>query len=144
LSPVQTYPTKDGWIFIMCMTQKFWLSLCEAMGRGDLVSDPRFPDPNTRAKNRAALDEALDPTFRTRTTEEWLAKFNGLLPAAPVYRLDQALDSDFARETGMVSAVPHPAKGELRVIANPIRIDGERLAQEACSPLGADNKKYVT
>jgi hypothetical protein len=39
----------------------------------------------------------------------------------------------------MVSSVPHPAKGELRVIANPIRIDGERLAQSACSPLGADN-----
>ena len=39
----------------------------------------------------------------------------------------------------MVSAVPHPAKGSLRVIANPLRIDGERLAQAACSPLGADN-----
>jgi hypothetical protein len=39
--------------------------------------------------------------------------------------------------------VPHPAKGALRVIANPIRIDGERLPQEACSPLGADNKKYL-
>jgi crotonobetainyl-CoA:carnitine CoA-transferase CaiB-like acyl-CoA transferase len=139
LAPVQTYPTKDGWIFIMCMTQKFWLSLCEAMGRTDLVGDPRFPDPNTRAKNRAALDVALDPTFGKRTTAEWLARFNGLLPAAPVYRLDQALDSDFARETGMVSAVPHPAKGSLRVIANPLRIDGERPAQAACAPLGADN-----
>ena len=143
LAPVQTYPTKDGWIFIMCMTQKFWLSLCDAMGRNDLISDPRFPDPNTRAVNRAALDVALDPTFATRTTEEWLAKFNGLLPAAPVYRLDQALDSDFARETGMVSAVPHPAKGRLRVIANPIRIDGERLGQSACSPLGADNQSLL-
>jgi crotonobetainyl-CoA:carnitine CoA-transferase CaiB-like acyl-CoA transferase len=143
LAPVQTYPTKDGWIFIMCMTQKFWLSLCEAMGRNDLVTDPRFPDPNTRATNRAALDGALDPTFRTRTTVEWLAKFNGLLPAAPVYRLDQALDSDFARETGMISSVPHPARGELRIIANPIRVDGERLSQEACSPLGADNEKYL-
>ena len=39
----------------------------------------------------------------------------------------------------MVSAVPHPVKGSLRVIANPIRIDGERPAQAACSPLGADN-----
>jgi crotonobetainyl-CoA:carnitine CoA-transferase CaiB-like acyl-CoA transferase len=144
LAPVQTYPTKDGWIFIMCMTQKFWLSLCDAMGRNDLVADPRFPDPNTRATNRAALDVALDPTFRTRTTPEWLAKFNGVLPAAPVYRLDQALDSDFARGTGMVSAVPHPAKGELRVIANPIRVDGERLSQAACSPLGADNRKYLS
>ena len=143
LAPVQTYPTKDGWIFIMCMTQKFWLSLCDVMGRGDLVSDPRFPDPNTRATNRAALDVALDPTFAMRTTDEWLAKFNGLLPAAPVYRLDQALDSDFARATGMVSSVPHPAKGELRVIANPLRIDGERPAQAACAPLGADNASLL-
>ena len=78
-------------------------------------------------------------TFRTRTTAEWLAAMNGLLPAAPVYRLDQALDSAFARETGMVSSVPHPVKGDLRVLANPLRIDGERLAQAACSPLGADN-----
>jgi crotonobetainyl-CoA:carnitine CoA-transferase CaiB-like acyl-CoA transferase len=144
LGPVQTFPTKDGWIFIMCMTQKFWVSLVQAMDRTDLLSDPRFPDPNARAKNRAAIDDALDPTFRTRTTEEWLATFNGLLPAAPVYRLDQALDSAFARSTGMVSSVPHPVKGTLRVLANPIRIDGERLAQEACSALGADNKKYVT
>ena len=143
LAPVQTFPTKDGWIFIMCMTQKFWLSLCDAMDRTDLIADPRFPDPNTRAKNRAELTDALDPTFRERTTGEWLTKFNGLLPAAPVYRLDQSLDSSFARATGMVSSVPHPTKGELRVISNPIRIDGERLAQAACSPLGADNAKHL-
>ena len=143
LAPVQTFPTKDGWIFIMCMTQKFWLSLVKAMGRDELLADPRFADPNTRAVNRAALTDALDPTFRTRTTAEWLEKFNGLLPAAPVYRLDQALDSGFAREAAMVSAVPHPVKGSLRVIANPLRIDGERPAQAACSPLGADNDKLL-
>lgn len=143
LAPVQTFPTRDGWIFIMCMTQKFWLTLCEALGRIDLLDDPRFPDPNTRAANRAELTDALDPTFRTRTTEEWLTRFNGLLPAAPVHRLDQALDSGFARSSGMVSSVPHPVKGTLRTIANPIRVDGVRLAQEACSPLGADNETYL-
>jgi crotonobetainyl-CoA:carnitine CoA-transferase CaiB-like acyl-CoA transferase len=143
LAPVQTFPTRDGWIFIMCMTQKFWLSLCEAMGRGDLLDDARFADPNARARNRAEMTDALDPTFRARTTAEWLTKFNGLLPAAPVNKLDAALDSPFTRETGMVSAVPHPIKGELRVLANPIRIDGERLAQAACSPLGADNDSLL-
>jgi len=61
-----------------------------------------FPDPNARARNRAELTDELDPTFRTRTTDHWLATFNGLLPAAPVYRLDQALDSRFTREAGMV------------------------------------------
>lgn len=139
LAPVQTFPTRDGWIFVMCMTQKFWLALVEAMGRQDLLADPRFADPNTRAVNRAELTDALDPTFRARDTADWLARFNGVLPAAPVYRLDQALDSAFTREAGMVSSVPHPLKGELRVIANPLRIDGRRPAQAACAPLGADN-----
>ncbi|WIM11700.1 CoA transferase [Enhydrobacter sp.] len=143
LAPVQTFPTKDGWIYIMCMTQKFWLALCQAIGRPDLPDDPRFPDPNARARSRAALTEALDPTFRTRTTDEWLAKLTGLLPAAPVYRLDRALDSAFARASGMVSSVPHPQKGRLRVLANPIRIDGERLEQTACAPLGADNESLL-
>jgi len=143
LAPVQTFPTQDGWIFIMCMTQKFWLSLCDVTGRGDLASDPRFPDPNTRAKNRAAMSAELDVTFRTRTTDDWLAAMNGLLPAAPVYRLDQALDSSFAHATGMVSSVPHPVKGELRILANPLRIDGERPAQAACAALGADNEALL-
>jgi hypothetical protein len=62
------------------MTQKFWLSLCQVMGRADLLDDPRFADPNTRATNRAAMTDALDPTFRTHTTAEWLSKLNGLLP----------------------------------------------------------------
>ncbi|CAN5813492.1 CoA transferase [soil metagenome] len=143
LAPVQTFPTRDGWIFIMCMTQKFWLALVKAMGRDGLADDPRFPDPNTRAVNRVALTDALDPTFRSRTTAEWLEKFNGVLPAAPVYRLDQSLDSAFARATGIVSSVPHPVKGDLRIIANPIRVDGERLAQAACAPLGADNDSLL-
>lgn len=144
LAPVQTFPTADGWIFIMCMTQKFWLTLCQVLECEGLVADPRFVDPGTRASNRAALTEALDPIFRTRTTAAWLGSLNGLLPAAPVHRLDQALDSGFAHASGMVSSVPHPAKGELRVLANPLRIDGERLAQAACSPLGADNDSLLS
>jgi crotonobetainyl-CoA:carnitine CoA-transferase CaiB-like acyl-CoA transferase len=144
LAPVQTFPTADGWIFIMCMTQKFWLALCQALGCEGLVAEPRFADPGLRATNRAALTAMLDPIFRTRTTAAWLAALNGLLPAAPVHRLDQALDSGFARASGMVSAVPHPAKGELRVLANPLRIDGERLVQAACAPLGADNESLLS
>ena len=143
LAPVQTFPTRDGWIFVMCMTQKFWLALCQAVDCPALVDDPRFADPGKRAGHRALLTQALDPVFRTRTTAQWLATFNGLLPAAPVYRLDQALESAFAHATGMVAEVPHPAKGRLRVLANPLRIDGERPAQAACSALGADNATYL-
>jgi crotonobetainyl-CoA:carnitine CoA-transferase CaiB-like acyl-CoA transferase len=39
----------------------------------------------------------------------------------------------------MVAQVPHPARRDLRVLANPIKINGERLSQKACPPAGADN-----
>jgi crotonobetainyl-CoA:carnitine CoA-transferase CaiB-like acyl-CoA transferase len=38
IAPVQTFPTADGWIFIMCMTDKFWRT-CRALARPDLKTD---------------------------------------------------------------------------------------------------------
>jgi hypothetical protein len=43
----------------------------------------------------------------------------------------------------MVHTVPHPAKPGLRSLANPIKIDGARLAQTVCSPMGADNAQFL-
>ena len=139
LAPVQTFPTADGWIFIMCMTQKFWLSLCRRWTAPICVSDPRFPDPNTRAKNRAALTRrSIRRSARARPRRGWRSSTACCRRRRSIASTRRST-RDFARATGMVSAVPHPAKGSLRVIANPLRIDGERLAQAACSPLGADN-----
>jgi hypothetical protein len=39
IAPVQTFPTADGWIFVMCMTDKFWDNLIGAIGRS---MDPLF------------------------------------------------------------------------------------------------------
>jgi hypothetical protein len=35
--------------------------------------------------------------------------------------------------------VPHPAQPDFKMFANPLKIDGKRLEQTVCSPLGADN-----
>jgi hypothetical protein len=39
----------------------------------------------------------------------------------------------------MINTVAHPAKPELKVLANPIKLNGQRLERAVCSPLGADN-----
>jgi crotonobetainyl-CoA:carnitine CoA-transferase CaiB-like acyl-CoA transferase len=140
LVPVQTFPTADGWIFVMCMTEKFWLSLCDAIGRPDLPRDPRFADFPARLRNRDALTAVLDDELRKAPTGHWLEVLAGLLPVAPVYDLPEALGSDFVRANGMVRSIPHPAKPEMmKVLANPLRINGVRPEQSACAPLGADN-----
>src|SRR5213076_1024746 len=42
LVPSQSFQTRDGWIVIMCMKEKFWERLVERMGLPHLREDPRF------------------------------------------------------------------------------------------------------
>ena len=143
VAPVQTFPTADGWVFIMCMTDKFWFELVDALGRPDLKSETRFSTPSLRRTNRDDLTAILDSEFRMQPTRYWLDKLNGILPIAPVLDVAQALDNPFLAETQMIRNVPHPAKPSLRALANPIKINGKRLEQSVCSPLGADNAALV-
>jgi crotonobetainyl-CoA:carnitine CoA-transferase CaiB-like acyl-CoA transferase len=143
VAPVQTFPTADGWIYLMCMTDKFWESLADAVGRPDLKSDRRFSSQALRRQNRDALTQVLDHELRQRPTQEWLGIFTGVLPVAPVFEMDQALDAPFVDDIGMVRTVPHPQKPDLRVLANPLKIDGLRPDQVASPTLGADNKALL-
>jgi crotonobetainyl-CoA:carnitine CoA-transferase CaiB-like acyl-CoA transferase len=143
VAPVQTFPTSDGWVFIMCMTDKFWGELLTAIGRTDLASDPRFATQALRQANRGALMQLIDGEMEKQSTEFWLKRLNGVLPIAPVLELDQALDSPFLQATEMIHTIGHPAKPDMRVLSNPIKINGERLSQKPCSPYGADTAAYV-
>jgi crotonobetainyl-CoA:carnitine CoA-transferase CaiB-like acyl-CoA transferase len=67
-----------------------------------------------------------------------MATLAGQLPVAPVLDLPQALDNPFVLRTGMVQHLPHPQLPSQRVLANPVRVDGQRLPGRACSALGAD------
>jgi crotonobetainyl-CoA:carnitine CoA-transferase CaiB-like acyl-CoA transferase len=143
VAPVQTFPTSDGWLFIMCMTDKFWGELLTAIARTDLASDPRFATQALRQANRGALMGIIDGELKRESNAYWLEKLNGVLPVAPVLDLAQALDSPFLRTTEMIHTIAHPAKPNMRVLSNPIKINGERLPQTPCSPYGADTEAYI-
>jgi crotonobetainyl-CoA:carnitine CoA-transferase CaiB-like acyl-CoA transferase len=143
VGPVQTIRTQDGWIFIMCMTDKFWLELVDALERPDLKGDPRFMTPVSRGQNREALTRILDEQFARRPTSDWLRVLSGRLPVAPVLDVATALESAHVAEAGMISSVPHPTRSDLRVLSNPLRVDGERLELKVCSALGADREALL-
>ena len=132
LVPVQTYPTADGWIFVMCMTDRFWANLAEALGRAELQRDARFATQAARLEHRAALSEVLDREFRRERTAFWLERLSGKVPVAPVNDIAQALENPFTQKLGMIRAAPHPERPDFRVLASPVRIDGERPRPKVC------------
>lgn len=141
--PSQLVRTADGWIFVMAQLPKFWTILCERIGRSDLAADERFATPKARLANRDTLTVILDEIFMAQPTAHWLGILEGHMPVAPVFGLDAALDNPFIHSTGMVQQTDHPDMENMRVLANPIRIDGKRLPSRAAPLLGADTSAIL-
>lgn len=137
-TPVQLFKTQDGWIYIAAMTGKFWSLLVDALGCAEVVADPRFDSPESRLAHRDDLTAALDTYFTMHSTAHWVDALGGKVPAAPVYDLEQALNNPWLDEIAMINTIPHPARPEMRIFANPLKLDGKRVEQRAAPTLGQD------
>ena len=139
LTPSQLYRTRDGWIFLMCNKEKFWPILAAALGHPEWAEDPRLATFRARLENRALVTELLDDALSADTTEGWMARLGGVLPAAPVHSVAEALDNPFVREHGRVAAFERAEGGApVEMLAGPLRVDGQAPPTRAAPALGAD------
>jgi crotonobetainyl-CoA:carnitine CoA-transferase CaiB-like acyl-CoA transferase len=136
LTPCQLYRTRDGWIYIMCNKEKFWPALCAKLGRPEWSADARFRRFPDRLKHRDLLTGMLDGELQRHTTAEWLERFAGSVPAAPINDLAQALDNPFVTEHGRLQTLPHAGRGSYRMVASPVRCAGETPPARPAPALG--------
>ena len=78
----RTYDTKDGRVLWFTCLQggKYWPTLCEAVGRPELATDPRFADHASLMANNLEAAALLEGIFAEATLEEWrqrLEPFDG-------------------------------------------------------------------
>ncbi|MGH8662072.1 MAG: CaiB/BaiF CoA transferase family protein, partial [Burkholderiales bacterium] len=143
LTPCQLYRTRDGWIYIMCNKEKFWPALCAKLERPEWGEDARFRRFPDRLRHRDTLTEMLDRELEQRTTGEWLARFAGTVPAAPIHDLAQALDNPFVTEHGRLQTLPHAARGSYRMVASPVRCAGEEPPARPAPALGEHTESVL-
>ena len=143
VTPSQLFKAKDGWMFVMAQTPKFWPILADRIRHSELINDPRFDTPANRLANRVELCSILDGIFGAHPVVHWLALLQGHMPIAPVYDLDQALDNPWLETIGMRETINHPDKPEMDVLCSPIKIDGKRLPNRAGPYLGADSNEIL-
>jgi crotonobetainyl-CoA:carnitine CoA-transferase CaiB-like acyl-CoA transferase len=78
----RTYETQDGRVlwFTCLQAAKYWPTLCVAIGRPELATDPRFADHASLMANNLAATELLSEEFAGATLAQWrerLASFDG-------------------------------------------------------------------
>ena len=123
--PYGLMPAKDGHIVLALHVGSFWRNFCRAIGRADLITDPRFLTVKDRHRNRAELERQIEAIMLTKTVAEWQAILDGAdVPNGPVNSIGQAVEQPIIRERGFLKEVQHPTAGPLKVLGNPLRFEG--------------------
>ena len=143
LVPSQSFPTRDGFIVVTCMKEKFWRRLVERMELPHLLRDTRFATFPDRLEHRAELIPLLNGVFRTKRTAEWLDRLRGHVPCAPVNTIGEALQDEQVLARKMVIAYEHPRFGTMREVGCPIKIDAVEPRYGPASALGADTEQVL-
>jgi CoA:oxalate CoA-transferase len=134
-SPYNVYPTKDGYIAVLCITDQHWRGLTEAMHRPDLLSDPKY---STKLARIAAMDDVDALVGEWTGAQETGQVFAALrvvgVVCAPVRSLGTVIADPYFRARGMISDVEVDQIGTLPLIHSPLYFAGRpRVPLEAAS-----------
>ncbi|HTB45580.1 MAG TPA: CoA transferase [Acetobacteraceae bacterium] len=112
------YPTSDGFISVIASSDAQYARLLTALGRPELIDDPRFASIAARAVNVDAVLAVLTEGLRARTTDEWLAILTAAdIPCGKANRLIDLFGDDYLRETGFFKSAQHPVEGNVTLPA---------------------------
>jgi crotonobetainyl-CoA:carnitine CoA-transferase CaiB-like acyl-CoA transferase len=130
---VNSYRTADGRFVALCMLQgqRYWPGFCAAIGRPDLIGDPRFADDESRARNIEDCIAELDAVFCTRPLADWkqvLATQEGQWDV--VQKAGELPHDRQAIANGYMQPVDYGDGRVLRMVSSPVQFDG------APSPIG--------
>lgn len=72
--PHSHYQTRDGsWVALACSNERMWARLCKAMGRPELVTDPRYASTRQRDLHRADVNTIVADWARSLDIDTLLA-----------------------------------------------------------------------
>ena len=114
-APRGVYQSKDGkWISMSASMQVMAERVLRAMGREDLITDPKFVTNGLRVKNNKELDPLVRAWMAERTLEENMAIFKREnITAAPVLDISQIVEDEHFREREILVEVPDEDLGSI-------------------------------
>src|SRR6202034_2908235 len=114
-SPRNVYATSDGrFIAISASIQVMAERLFRAIGRADMIDDPRFRTNTDRVRNIDECDGIVAAWIAERTLADNMAVFEAAeVTATPIYEIDQLLDDPHVQARGVLVEAPDDEAGSV-------------------------------
>ena len=134
-APYGIFSTKVGQICIGVGGDHLFHELCDALGREDLISDPRFLTNNERTKNAEVLRIELESTLATRSAQEWARDLGARgLPVDAVNQPEDLLSDPLSIETSVLQSTIGPSGRDIRIPGLPLQFDGNHPSFDRPAP----------
>lgn len=93
IAPSNVYACKDGEYLIGANQDAVFARLCQAMGRPELATDPRYVDHVSRGRNQDELDALIEDWTKTLTVDEVEAlMIENAVPAGKMFRAPEMIE----------------------------------------------------
>ena len=123
IAPYETFLAKDGMVMIAAANGRLWKQLCSAVGRGDLIEDPRFTTNTDRVKNRPALKAEIEEAFAAYDVDALTALMEKAgVPCGRVRTVAEAVQDPQIEARQMLLPLNDKELGDFRVLGNPIKL----------------------
>jgi crotonobetainyl-CoA:carnitine CoA-transferase CaiB-like acyl-CoA transferase len=135
----------DRYLIIIAVLHQ-WKEFCEAMGKPELLTDPRFKDPRERAKNRFALVAIIEDWIQSRASDEEVIRIleERRIPVAPVLSVAEAMQHPHFIERGTVRTVTEREFGTFQMPGMPLRFSEYANVADLEAPyLGEHNHEVL-
>jgi CoA:oxalate CoA-transferase len=120
ITPFEPYAAADRPLIIAVGNNAMYVRLCEALGRPDLASDPRYLTNRDRTLRAEELKTDLEAVLQTKTAAHWrdILEASGV-PCAMVQTVGDAVEMPQIKARNMIVTA-----GGLRMTGNPIKMSG--------------------
>jgi formyl-CoA transferase len=116
--------------------ERLWQKLCEAVGRPDLVEDPRFQTNDERMAHRPELVAELECALAARGTDAWVAALSEAgVPCGPIHDYGQVFEDEHTQARAMEVRLEHPVEGEIRALGIPVKLSDTPGSIRHAAPL---------
>ena len=140
------YATLDGYICLLAVNDEQWRRVLTAIGRPELLDDPRFCRMTERMRHINELYGILGDVIATQTSAHWEKVFAETdVPHGQVRELNEMMHDSYLQETGFFKKVKHPTEGDLFMTSIPVQFSASPGNVRYLPPnLGEHNHEILT
>jgi crotonobetainyl-CoA:carnitine CoA-transferase CaiB-like acyl-CoA transferase len=146
-APAAVYRTRDDrWVTLAGSTNPLFARNCRAIGRPDLIDDPRFVNNAKRVEYSGELNDIFSTWCRDHTLEQVLATFEAAQGTiAPIYSIDQIAADPHVKARDVITRIPDKDFGSIATSCIVPRFAADPTSQSnAAGDIGQDNEElYV-